>query len=59
MLEEALGPDHEPRPLQNTTLEEESSYLEAEAAEEEAEVPHRRAGVYKELVPVIGYVSPR
>jgi hypothetical protein len=61
MLEEALSSDYEPQSLHlNTSLKEQEQVWEEEEdtglvyeAEEESGL------VYKELVPVIGYVSPR
>jgi hypothetical protein len=62
MLEEALSSDYEPQSLHlNTSLKEQDQVWEEEEedtglaydAEEESGL------VYKELVPVIGYVSPR
>jgi hypothetical protein len=32
---------------------------EEEEMEDELDMTYRRSGVYKELVPIIGYVSPR
>ena len=64
MLEEALSLEHKPRrlSLHNSSLEPDlhpdQEYEEEDVDdEEEEELP--QAGVYRELVPIIGYVSPR
>jgi hypothetical protein len=62
MLEEALSSDYEPQSLHlNTSLKEQEQVWEEE--EEDTglvyEEEEESGLVYKELVPVIGYVSPR
>ncbi len=62
MLEEALSSDYEPQSLHlNTSLKEQEQVWEEE--EEDTglvcEAEEESGLVYKELVPVIGYVSPR
>ena len=67
LLEEALSSDYEPRPSHSATLEEDSyddrePDQDEEVSEEddtETMMTDDRSRVYKELVPIIGYVSPR
>jgi len=58
MLEEALSSDYEPQqsPRLNSSLKEQEEQEQQNCWEEELE---EESVVYKELVPVIGYVSPR